>query len=194
MAPIGFRPVTAGDYGLLDNWMRRPHWRQWWGEPETELGYVRDMVEGRDTTRPFLFLREGEPLGYIQAWKIGDHLVEPWISEAPWLLKVPTRSVGVDLSVGLEENLGKGLGTAALKAFVRMLIAEGWRDILIDPDAANARAVSAYEKAGFESQFEAASPIEPDQVTLIMRLRIDQDTLAPQQPAAPPRHESRKHD
>ncbi|WP_299868852.1 GNAT family N-acetyltransferase [uncultured Hoeflea sp.] len=173
---IGFRAVTANDYTLLEDWMRQPHWRQWWGEVETELGYIRDMVEGRDSTRPFLFLRDGEPMGYIQAWRIRDHLVEPWISKAPWMLKVPTGSVGVDLSVGLEENLGRGLGSAALKAFVKMLIAEGCRDIIIDPDAANARAIRAYEKAGFEALFEAPDPEARDQAMLIMRLRLDQDS------------------
>lgn len=164
--------------------MRRPHWRQWWGEVETELGYIRDMVEGRDSTRPFLFLRDREPIGYIQAWRIRDHLVEPWISKAPWMLKVPAGSIGVDLSVGLEDNLGRGLGSAALKAFVKMLIAEGCRDIIIDPDAANARAIRAYEKAGFEALFEAPDPETPDQVTLIMRLFTDQNH----------QHESRGHD
>jgi hypothetical protein len=69
---ISFRSVTADDYGLLENWMQRPHWREWWGEVETELGYIRDMVEGRDTTRPYLFELDGEPAGYIQAWIIAD--------------------------------------------------------------------------------------------------------------------------
>ena len=31
---IGFEPVTAEHYALLDAWLRAPHMRQWWGEPE----------------------------------------------------------------------------------------------------------------------------------------------------------------
>jgi hypothetical protein len=79
--------------------MQRPHWREWWGEVETELGYIRDMVEGRDTTRPYLFELDGEPAGYIQAWIIADHLREPWLGKTPWLRDVPADSIGVELDL-----------------------------------------------------------------------------------------------
>ncbi|MCV0394658.1 MAG: GNAT family N-acetyltransferase [Rhizobiaceae bacterium] len=147
--PIGFRPVTSADLPMLGEWMERPHWREWWGDPPTELGYVRDMVEGRDTTRPFIFSAEGRDLGYIQAWRIGDTLHEPWISDSPWLLELPADAVGVDLSIADPDDLSKGIGTAALMSFVAMLRAEGAVTIIIDPDPANQRAVQAYSKAGF---------------------------------------------
>lgn len=128
------------------------------------------MVEGRDTTRPFVFELDGRPVGYIQNWYIADNLCEPWLSEAPWLRDVPPDSVGVDMSIGDAEDLCKGLGSAALKAFVQQLTAEGHDCIIIDPDTANARAIRAYEKAGFRPLL--VSP-EPDgdgaQATLVMR-------------------------
>jgi hypothetical protein len=52
---IRFAPVTAADYPMLRRWLESPHMREWWGEPNRELGYIRDKVEGRDTTRPFIF-------------------------------------------------------------------------------------------------------------------------------------------
>ncbi|WP_297975931.1 GNAT family N-acetyltransferase, partial [uncultured Amaricoccus sp.] len=63
---IGFRPVTPADYPLLLAWLRAPHVREWWGDPEEELALIRDMVEGRDTTRPYLIELAGRPVGYIQ--------------------------------------------------------------------------------------------------------------------------------
>ena len=48
-----FHPMSAADLPLMRRWLGMPHVRAWWGEPETELGYIRDMIEGRDTTRPF---------------------------------------------------------------------------------------------------------------------------------------------
>jgi RimJ/RimL family protein N-acetyltransferase len=171
---IDFRPVTAQDYELLENWMQRPHWQEWWGEVDTELGHIREMVEGRDSTRPFLFLLDGEPAGYIQVWIIADHLAEPWLSKAPWLRDVPADSVGVDLSIGTESNLGKGLGTAVLKAFLERLAAEGRHSIIIDPDAANLRAIRAYEKAGFKSILVAPGPERKrPRRSLIMQLAVD---------------------
>ncbi|WP_127520647.1 GNAT family N-acetyltransferase [Mesorhizobium sp. Z1-4] len=146
---ISFKPVTAGDYGLLREWLNRPHMREWWGEPETELGYIVDMVEGRDTTRPFLIMLGGEPVGYIQYWFVGHHQDEQWLNESPWLTELPKETVGVDLSIGDPDRLSAGIGTAALTAFVAMLRAEGFHEIIIDPDPDNRRAVRAYEKAGF---------------------------------------------
>jgi aminoglycoside 6'-N-acetyltransferase len=146
---IGFRPVAAGDLPLLADWLARPHMREWWGDPQTELGYIRDMVEGRDTTRPFLILAGGEPAGYIQVWFIGPHQTQEWAQDNPWLMELPADAVGVDLSIGEPALLSKGLGSAALRLFVQRLRAEGHRTIVIDPDPANARAVRAYRKAGF---------------------------------------------
>ena len=146
---IGFRPLVGADYPLLRRWLEAPHVREWWGDPEEELGHVRDMVEGRDTTRPFVILVDGAPAGYIQVWHIGQHQNAAWIGTHPWLAELPADAVGVDLSLGEPDLLSKGIGSAALAAFVARLRAEGHETIVIDPDPANARAVRAYEKAGF---------------------------------------------
>ncbi|GHG13768.1 GNAT family N-acetyltransferase [Paracoccus aerius] len=149
-ADISFAPVTAADLPLLAEWLASPHWREWWSDqPAVELGYIRDMIEGRDSTRPFLFLLDGRPIGYIQVWRIADARVEPWLTEAPWLMDLPDDAVGVDLSIGPTGLLSQGIGSRVLSAFVAMLRAEGHRTIIIDPDPANARAVRAYENAGF---------------------------------------------
>jgi len=123
--------------------------RDWWGDPETELGFIRDMVEGRDTTRPFLITLNGEPVGYIQYWFIGHHQNEQWIKDHPWLMELPSSTVGVDLSIGRPEALSQGIGSKALAAFVAALRKQGHAHIIIDPDPENTRAVRAYMKAGF---------------------------------------------
>ena len=65
-ANYDFHPMSAADLPLMRRWLEMPHVREWWGEPETELDYIHDMIEGRDTTRPFIFSVDGEPMGYIQ--------------------------------------------------------------------------------------------------------------------------------
>jgi RimJ/RimL family protein N-acetyltransferase len=146
---VSFVPVAPEHYPLLETWLTRPHIREWWGDPETELGHIRDMVEGRDTTRPFLITAAGTPVGYIQYWFIGHHQNEQWIEDHPWLAALPSDTVGVDLSIGEPERISRGLGSTALAAFVAKLRAEGFETIIIDPDPNNGRAVRAYEKAGF---------------------------------------------
>jgi len=146
---IGFEAVEARHYPLLRGWLSQPHIREWWGDPDTELGHIRDMVEGRDTTRPFLILEDGIPVGYIQYWFIGHHQNQSWLTDHPWLAELPREAVGVDLSIGEPDKLSKGLGSEALTAFVAMLRASGHETIVIDPDPNNARAVRAYRRAGF---------------------------------------------
>lgn len=147
---ISFIPVAVEHFPLLRKWMALPHMREWWGEPEPELGYIRDMVEGRDTTRPFLIAVNGTPVGYIQYWFIGHHQNQEWLLDHPWLAQLPSDAIGVDLSIGETEWLSVGLGSSALALFVSKLRAEGHETIVIDPDKKNARAIRAYTKAGFK--------------------------------------------
>jgi RimJ/RimL family protein N-acetyltransferase len=146
---IGFEPVTAGHYALLAHWLEQPHMRQWWGDPEEELAQIRDMVEGRDRTRPFLILFDAAPVGYIQYWHIGDWQLPAWLESHPWLAELPADAIGVDLSIGDPALLSRGIGSAALHLFATRLREKGHKTIIIDPDPANLRAVRAYEKAGF---------------------------------------------
>ena len=144
-----FRPVAESDLAMIADWIGRPHWQDWWGDVAEEVRLIRDMVEGRDSTRPFLFSIDGETAGYIQVWVVADQRVEPWLTEAPWLRDLPDDAVGVDLSIADADRLGQGIGPAVLLAFVGRLRAAGHKTIVIDPDPANLHAVRAYEKAGF---------------------------------------------
>jgi len=151
---VRFDPVTAAHMDLLEDWLKRPHWREWWGDPETELSYIRDMIEGRDTSRPFIFHIDNEPLGYIQHWFIGHHQTEEWTTDNPWLAELPSDAIGVDLSIADPDRLSKGIGSHVLRTFANGLVADGWQTIIIDPDPENKRAVRAYEKAGFRTMPE----------------------------------------
>jgi aminoglycoside 6'-N-acetyltransferase len=149
MRSIEFVDAAAGHLAMVRSWMEQPHWRDWWGDPATEIGNVIGMIEGRDTTRPFIFFVDGEAAGYIQYWFIGPHQTAEWTAENPWLLDLPADAVGVDLSIGPSHMLGHGIGSAVLRKFVAKLRTHGHSTIIIDPDPANLRAVRAYEKAGF---------------------------------------------
>ncbi|TIV10985.1 MAG: acetyltransferase, partial [Mesorhizobium sp.] len=61
----------------------------------------------------------------------------------------PFGTLGVDLSIGPPELVGVGHGSAILSQFVEELFEEGAPRVVIDPHPGNARAIRAYEKAGF---------------------------------------------
>ena len=169
-----FRPMSADDLPLMRRWLEMPHVREWWGDPETELGFIRDMIEGRDTTRPFIFSVDGRPLGYIQYWFVHDYQNATWIADHPWLAELPSDAVGVDLSIGDPGRLSEGVGSGVLRAFAEHLGRLGHRTIVIDPDPANGRAVRAYEKAGFRAIPRLLGRTGD---TLIMQYELDQKRL-----------------
>jgi len=147
---VSFRPAACEDLAMLADWMGRPHWREWWGEPEKELDKLRKKIEGRDTTKPFIFQFDGRDAGYIQVWYVKDQQGPDVVAAYPWVVLLPREAVGVDLAIADGSQLSRGHGTKVLRAFVAKLRREGYKRILIDPDPANRRAVKAYRKAGFK--------------------------------------------
>lgn len=147
---ITFKPVTVEDLSLLETWMALPHWQNWWGETDQELAQICNMIEGKDTTRPFLFVIDDEPLGFIQYWHVGHQQNPSLIYQYPWLADIPREAIGIDLSIGEAEHLSKGIGSKVLRQFVENLKLFGHKIFIIDPDPDNERAIRAYQKAGFK--------------------------------------------
>jgi aminoglycoside 6'-N-acetyltransferase len=54
--------------------------------------------------------------------------------------------------------VGCGHGSAFIRDFTDRLLATGTPRVITDPDPVNARAVRAYEKAGFHKQHEVYTP------------------------------------
>lgn len=143
------RPLTEADLSMAAEWIGRPHWQEWWDDPDEAIARIRDKIEGRDTTRPFIFEIDGRPVGYVQYWFVADQRTSEHLTDYPWLALLPDDTVGVDISIGDEADLSKGIGSTVVRMMAQMLWEDGHREIIIDPDAGNARAVRAYEKAGF---------------------------------------------
>ncbi|PVB61294.1 GNAT family N-acetyltransferase [Labrenzia sp. 011] len=151
---VPFRPVTSEDLPILADWMARPHWREWWGEPAEALDKLREKIGGHDTTKPFIFRFDGRDAGYTQVWHVKDQQGPDAVAASPWLALLPMDAVGVDLALADGSVLSKGYGTKVLQAFVGKLRREGHERILMDPDPANQRAVKACRKAGFREMAE----------------------------------------
>ena len=39
-----FRPVATGDLPLLQQWLNRPHVREWWGDPARGLASIEENI------------------------------------------------------------------------------------------------------------------------------------------------------
>ncbi|MBX3579306.1 MAG: acetyltransferase [Rhizobiaceae bacterium] len=137
----GFRAVTPRDLPTIGRWLAEPHLREWWGDPGEALAEIEQAIDDV-ATEPLILELDGKPIGYLQSY-------DPHLEDGHPYQDQPMGTLGIDLSIGEPDLVGKGHGSAALRQFAAMLFAEGTPRLVIDPDPANARAIRAYEKAGF---------------------------------------------
>ena len=122
------RPLAEGDADELLRIHRTPEVRRWWDDPDDDFPW-----DEPDATRLTI------EVGGVIAGLIQFHEeLEPKYRHA---------SIDLFLDPALH---GRGLGTEAVRRVVRHLVRErGHHRVTIDPAAANAAAIRAYEKAGF---------------------------------------------
>ena len=137
---VTFAPVNESHHHLLRRWLRQPHVREWWGDPEQELKLIAHGKDD-DGTEGFAIVLDDAPVGYIQSWMPSQFDNEGWEQG----LSPDVR--GIDVFIGETSALGNGV--AIISAFVHRLFTEGHDHLVIDPDKQNRRAIRAYEKVGF---------------------------------------------
>jgi aminoglycoside 6'-N-acetyltransferase len=140
---FGFEALREEHLALMAAWFAAPHLTRWWGDPADALAEIRAAMAD-PATDPYLVRHHGEPLGYIQLYRLADEPGHPYGDQPPG-------TAGIDQSIGDAGRLGQGLGSSFIRRFVEDRFAEGWRRIVTDPDPTNLRAIRAYEAAGFEA-------------------------------------------
>jgi aminoglycoside 6'-N-acetyltransferase len=148
--------MLADDLPMVRGWLRVPQVREWWGDPDEQF----DLVSG-DHSEPVMdqriVLLDGAPFGYLQCYRLTD-----------WNIGFgdqPPETRGVDQMIGVTDMIGCGHGSAFIRAFVENLLAAGTPRVVVDPDPTNARAIRAYEKAGFTRDKLVDTP---DGISLLM--------------------------
>ncbi|MEP6687503.1 MAG: GNAT family N-acetyltransferase [Gemmatimonadales bacterium] len=164
---VSFRALTPADLPMLHEWLARPHVAEWWdgvpslAEVEADFG---PMMDERSTTRAYVALGDGRPIGYIQSYvALGSG--EDW-----WPDEVDPGVRGIDQFLADAGHLGQGLGTRMVRAFVERLFADpAVTQIQTDPSPENARAIRCYGKAGFEPVGVVDTPDGPALLMLCER-------------------------
>jgi aminoglycoside 6'-N-acetyltransferase Ib len=168
---LTFRPLTSADLPMMHEWLSRPHVAEWWGPAPSLAELAADYESSITGTAPhwaFVALRDGAPIGFIQAYTPAE-----WHHEGWWLDEHDTRVRGIDQFLAEAGQLGQGLGTAMVRAFVAELL----RDpevtrIQTDPAPDNGRAIRCYEKAGFRAAREVVTPDGPALLMYYDRQRL----------------------
>jgi aminoglycoside 6'-N-acetyltransferase-1b len=163
-ASISFRPLAWDDLPTLCEWIARPHVAEWWDLPPS-LAEAREeygpLIEGAVPHRAYIAHLGDAPLGFIQSYVPAECHGDGW-----WLEEHDAGVRGIDQFLADGGTLGRGLGTAMVRAFVDRLFEDARVSrIQTDPSPANARAIRCYEKGGFRVAREV---VTPDGAALLM--------------------------
>jgi aminoglycoside 6'-N-acetyltransferase len=147
-----FRRMTTADLGLIQDWLALPHVQEWWGDPGEQYALV--SVDLKDPAMDqYIICLDGGPFGYLQCYEL-----------AAWNTGFgvqPRGTRGIDLFIGKPDMIELGHGSALIRHFVDDLLRNGSPRVVTDPSPANARAIRAYEKAGFERNRVVDTPDGP---------------------------------
>ena len=153
-----FRPMSAADLPLIRRWLGTTQVRQWWGDPEEQFALVSGDID-EPAMDQFIVLAGDRPFGYLQCY----HLTAWNTGFGPQ----PEGTRGIDQFIGEGDMIERGHGSAFIRQFVDAYFGHGLPRMVTDPDPLNARAVRAYEKAGFVRDGMVETPDGP--ALLMMR-------------------------
>ena len=156
MTAYVFRTMTAADLPMIKRWLALPHVREWWGDPDEQYQLVSGDLD-EPAMDQFIVSAGGSDFAYIQcydltAWNSGFGVH-------------PAGTRGIDQFIGEPDMIGRGHGSAFIRAFTERVLSDGAPRVVTDPDPANGRAIRAYEKAGFEKVHLVDTP---DGIALLM--------------------------
>jgi len=149
MTDITFRPLSYADLPLMHHWLNEGEAFTWYGRKPTTLEEITaeytPTIEHTEPVSGFVILIDTQPAGYIQWYLTHDH------PDYARQVSVPLDSAGVDLFIGDDQYLHRGLGPAIMREFLRDVVFTDPRvgRCIVDPDERNTIAIRAYEKAGF---------------------------------------------
>lgn len=156
---LSFLPLAESHFPLLLKWLEAPHVKKWWDQ---DLVYTLDLVKEKYSDyvkgykqidglhkpiQAYLICLDNQPVGYIQIYNVYD------FPRSKPLTGLPENLGGIDIFIGEEAFLGKGLGPQAMAKFLG-LYAKDYSYVFVDPDVNNIVAIKAYEKAGFRKLSE----------------------------------------
>ena len=154
---ITFAPLEEKHFSNLLTWLNQPHVSKWYGELNT---WTRKDIDDKyrtyidsykiedgikKTIYAYIIECDGQPIGYIQYYNAYDFNTEGY----KVFDSLPKSLAAIDLFIGEISCIGKGIGPQCVKLFLTQYVWPHFDYCLVDPDARNAGALKAFERAGF---------------------------------------------
>src|SRR5437870_4844585 len=159
---IAFRALEQSDMPLMAKWLNEPHVHEWYdadepGDLDSITTRYMPCTNGDEPVQAYIILYHGNPIGYIQGYDLKDY------PDEMQAMGVDEHAAGMDLFIGEADTVGRGVGTAVIKRFLKekLFSHPGIDSCIIDPEPDNKRAIRAYEKTGFTYVRTVQLPNEP---------------------------------
>jgi aminoglycoside 6'-N-acetyltransferase len=142
----------AAEHERMARWLNAPHVREWWDpdDPPATAARVRahygPRAAGGAATTACVIEVGGRPVGYLQFY--------PWDAYPEELaemgIELEPGAYGLDILIGEPDMTGAGVGPRAVALLSEHVGRElGAPAVALTTAVGNARAIRAYEKAGF---------------------------------------------
>lgn len=133
---VVLRPLHPDDREAITAILTAPENAEWWPGYHAERVHREYFDEPDGEAVLYAVEHAGEVVGFIQSYEEADP---------------DYRHAGIDVTLSPTAT-DRGLGTDAVRTLARHLFEhDGHHRLVIDPAAANARAIRCYEKVGFRA-------------------------------------------
>lgn len=144
---LSLRPMTEPDLPLIASWLALPRVARWWltgSDIEREVEKYRKRVRKLGPTIMMSVFENGVHIGWCQWYRWSDY---PREGRAVGALP---GEVGIDYAIGEPSAVGRGLGTAMIRALVvEVRCHHAGAGVLVTPEASNSASRRVLEKSGF---------------------------------------------
>ncbi|MEV0086649.1 GNAT family N-acetyltransferase [Saccharopolyspora sp. NPDC050642] len=156
LRPVRVDGADGGpDVELVHRWMNNEHvavnWDQAW-----PVAQWRDELAGQlagQHSVPCIVGLDGRDVGYVELYRVQRDKLARCYSHEP-------HDLGVHIAIGEPDAIGRGVGSALLRAVAEGLLAADreCRRVVAEPNVHNGASVGAFGKAGFDRAAEVGLP------------------------------------
>lgn len=160
-----FKPVAPEYRSLVHSWLALPHVAQWfYGQGlENTLKHLDEFLAGSSFAQYWLAFDKDHPVAFFIT-SAADEKLKRWRAEEG-------DAITLDMLIGDIDYLGKSLSPILIREFLLSQFPHV-KEVLIDPEATNTRAVHVYQKVGFSIVGEFI-PSHSPHPHYMMRLSMD---------------------
>ncbi len=158
---LGFRRMGDGDFADVARWQGAEHARKWFGADGVSEEAVRAKlgarVRGEEPVRMWVVTVEGQPVGYVQDYRVGDD--DEYASKTG-----DPGAAAFDYLIGDPALVDRGLGTRVIWEFCRDFLRRDYPDadhLIASPSHRNGRSLRVLDKCGFTQGLWIDAPAPP---------------------------------